>query len=108
MPRQVRRSADCGYSRHACSSFWIYPATSAGETPWGSRQGTGGRDDGETGTAAFVVTSACDIGGVLPFPRFVIRLPASARTRDTRARPFLECRDPRARLPASRGDPRQF
>src|SRR5712672_138539 len=42
MPRQVRKSADSGFARHAASSVWMYTVSSPGATEWGSRQGTGG------------------------------------------------------------------
>src|SRR3569833_1137954 len=41
MPRQVFRSGDCGLSATAFSRFRMCAASSAGETEWGSRHGTG-------------------------------------------------------------------
>src|SRR5438552_10202204 len=63
MPSAVHRSADRGFSRQACSSCWMYADSSSCETLCGSRQGTGGSDEGVWGTRRLVVlaTSALDM-----------------------------------------------
>src|SRR2546425_12966816 len=63
MPSAVRRSADRGFSRQACSSCWMYADSPPCETLCGSRQGTGGSDEGAWGTRRLVVlaTSAVDM-----------------------------------------------
>src|SRR5256885_16939757 len=92
MPRQVRRFADCGWSRHACCRRWMYSDSSCDGTVCGSRQGIEGSDGcGDRSTAAVVVTSASEMGcmGLVPHDRFglehELRIAKGAHLRDVQA-----------------------